>query len=381
MEPVNPQRPHLFLKCRVEDGVPVRLINEEDLHVIPAAQEMWVEAEGAGIGRQHGMSSAMQHIGTRGRITTHRMMWYVAEVKMWLALRLDGVSRIDFATAFMRTSFCKIFLSAGAGAIQSLDIRCNEARDAAELVKQLKEASAAGRWRQGSYDVSAAVGLQRVLGARQAKQQVVGETLDVALTDLGALKQYAAQTVAAARKVAAKQQGNDTSGVQSLLEDFGLLGADGGLVVKGGTTAQAVAGDVLSVCEAALKKRGGFGMLLVHDIFCLVNRARGTALVSPEEVMEALRALGRSNKLRLRNLGNTGTWAACLPSTNDAEVDARLLKLAEAGPLSAFQLGKELGVTTAEAQYLLRDAEARAVLVRDEATAGVFFYRNFFNDF
>jgi len=290
---------------------------------------------------------------------------------------LDCVARVELASAFMRTAYCAVKLQSG----ESIDIRFNDAESASELVKQLRAACSAGRWRQGSYEVAAVGGLSRVLAKREAKQQVVGETLGVALTDLNALKQHAAQTVAAARQVASKQQGSsgEGGGVQGLLEEFGLLGTDGRLVVQGGTSSKAVEADVLKVCEAALTKRGGLGMLLAHDIFCLVNRARGTAMVSPEEVMVALQACRESGKLRLRTLGSTGAWAASLPRTSDAEVDEQLLKFPE--PLSAFQLGKDLGLATAEAQYLLRDAESRAVLVRDDAVEGVFYYRNFFEDY
>jgi len=358
----------------------VRLINEEDMHVFATTLELYIEAEDAGIGRSMTFGGKLQHIGLKTRLTTHRLLWHCTQGSpMWIALRLDGVLRVELTSAFMRTSHCAVQLSSG----RTVDIRFNDAKRANEFTSQMQAACTAGRWRQGSYEVAQLRGISAVLAKREAKQQVVGETLDVALTDLSALKQYASQTVAAARAVAAKQQqgGGDADGVQSLLEDFGLMGSDGRLVVKGGSTSSDIQADVQRVCEAALTKRGGLGMLLAHDVFCLVNRARGTALVSPEEVMSALTACGAAGRLKLRTLGSTGAYAACLPSSSDAVANEKLLGLAKVGPLSAFQLGKDLGLTTAEAQYLLRDAESRAVLVRDEAPDGVFYYRNFFADF
>merc|ERR1719330_1520714 len=116
------------------------------------------------------------------------------------------------------------------------------------------------------------------------------------------------------------QASSDGGGVQQLLEDFGLLGLDGAAAMKGGRGKADVEADVLQVCRAALEKRGGFGMLLAHDVFCLVNRARGTALVSPEEVMAALRRCGApGGPLRLRTLGSTGAVAASLARCTDAQ--------------------------------------------------------------
>jgi len=378
MEPVNPRRPDLFLTCKEEGGVPARLINEEDIHVLTTTMEMFFEAEDAGIGQKKTFGGMQQHVGLKGRITTHRLIWHCSQgMSTWLVLRLDGLANVQLTSALMRTQHCAIQLVSG----RPVDVRFNDAQSAADFTNKLREACMQRRWLQGSYDVAQLKGMAGILAKREAKQQVVGETLDAALTDLSALKQHAAQAVAAARAVAAKQQqGGEADGVQGLLEEFGLMGTDGRLVVQGGTTESAIKMDVQKVCEAALTKRGGLGMLLAHDIFCLVNRARGTALVSPEEVMRALQACKNSGTLRLRTLGATGAWAASLPSTSDDSTNERLLKIAEAGPLSAFALGKELGLSTAEAQYLLRDAENRAVLVRDEAPDGVFYYRNFFGD-
>lgn len=108
-------------------------------------------------------------------------------------------------------------------------------------------------------------GIHRVLAQRNAQQQGVGQTLDVALGDLASLKQHATATVAAARQVAACTKGDEAaqgSGVQQLLDDFGLIAADGSAVAKGGSRRVDIEADVAEVCRAALEKRGGLGMLL-----------------------------------------------------------------------------------------------------------------------
>ncbi|CAK0875894.1 unnamed protein product [Prorocentrum cordatum] len=117
-------------------------------------------------------------------------------------------------------------------------------------------------------------------------------------------------------------ENSEGSGVQRFLEDissdFGLVNFDGKSLAKGGDCKADVQADVDRVCKAALERRSGsgLGMLLATDVFCLVNRARGTALVSPEEVMGALRASSRAGgPLRLRELGATGAIAVSLSRT------------------------------------------------------------------
>merc|ERR1712232_484354 len=113
------------------------------------------------------------------------------------------------------------------------------------------------------------------------------------------------------------------------------------------------------------RSASGLGVLLAHDVYCLVNRARGTALVSPEDVASALRRAAQRGQLRLRHFGET--LAVALSKSSDADADGLLLEAIIRSPagLSAPSLAAELGLTTSEAQHLLRDAEDRAVVVRD----------------
>lgn len=349
-----------------------------------ATEEFRFEAEGAGVndGESQSLRSKLTdglkdtHLGTRMRLTSHRLLWYAAAVDGWLTLHLDSVAHAECKQGLMRSRRCVVRLSSGV----EVSVKCGEDSRADELLGKLLGAVNAAGWRAGSYDVASTGGIGKLLARKENQQRNVEETFDVALTDLTALKQHAAQTVAAARQLPTQRpEGGADAGVQQLLEDFGLLSGPGGKPVA--TGGPDVESDVLRVCTAALEKRGGLGMLLAHDAFCLVNRARGTALVSPEEVMAALKRCSRpGQQLRLRAIGSTGAFAVSLAKTSEAEADAQLLQLTQTGPLDAFRLAAELGLSAAESQYLLRDAEARASLVRDDAPEGVFYYKNFFSD-
>ena len=206
--------------------------------------------------------------------------------------------------------------------------------------------------------------------------------------------------------------------VQKLLERYGIRDAAAPRGGQGGGDAS-LADEVARVCEAALRPpqqaqqdeddvedhpAQGEGrrcsplqcgrMLLLHDVFCLVNRARGTDLVSPEDVMAALRqrcivegsssadlsarsaassgqggqGVGpeKKNRLRLvrlgRKLGAMGSVLAVqLAQTKEAEVDEEVLRVVQSvgkSGISAPEFAKRGQVAPSVASWLANDLQA-----------------------
>jgi len=78
-------------------------------------------------------------------------------------------------------------------------------------------------------------------------------------------------------------------------------------------------------CSAPLEHHGD--MLLLTDIYCMYNRARGTDLVSPDDVLAACRELERLRLgMKLRRF-NTGVLVVQSSNHNPDAVVARLLRL------------------------------------------------------
>eukprot|EP00927_Polykrikos_kofoidii_P063016 TRINITY_DN57820_c0_g1_i1.p1 TRINITY_DN57820_c0_g1~~TRINITY_DN57820_c0_g1_i1.p1 ORF type:complete len:393 (-),score=82.23 TRINITY_DN57820_c0_g1_i1:109-1287(-) len=391
METTPTQAGELFERCEADaNGLPARLIGERDLLLLPPLEEFAWEFD-----------SLPSRNGRRLRVTTHRICWQAdSDDSAWLVLRLDGVASAEISSRWMRKRRCLLNLCGGVVFSTYLKFTTESLID--DLASKLQEAISTAAWREGSFNASAMGGLQRIIDTREARLHACGDTLEVALADLDSLRQHAVKVVAAARQVAAAEAGGGyagsgggteptSDGFRRLLEDFGcLLGADGKPVASGSGSRAGIEADVVRVCTAALETKkgrsvaGGLGaMLLAHDAFCLINRARGTAMVSPEEVMDALRRCSKDGgKLRLRSLGKTGAIAVSLAcGDNGSGDDQKLERMTEASPLTAFSLAAESGLTAAEAGYLLSDAEERGILVRDDAPEGVFYYRNFFNEY
>lgn len=372
--------PKPFSLCELDGGIPARFVGERDFFSWPPTEEFSFDVDGRD-----------SHGGLRVGLSSHRLIWQAAAFgNVWLALHLDQLTGAEVWSAFMRSRRCLLKLRSGA--LLYIKFKTDSIVD--DVVGRVQKALSEEGWRAGSYEVASMGGLQKILGSQAAKQKATGESLDVALADLESLRKHASLAATAARQVAMQLargeaaypdmagEGTGGSSVGNLLEEFGLLQADGTPIsTRGGKGHRDITADVQKVCQAALEKKGGMAMLLAHDVFCLVNRARGMALVSPEEVMQALRSCSaQGGALRLRKLGSTGALAVCLAKTSDTALDDQLVRMAEADPVSAHGLASELNITAAEARYLLQDAEGRGILVRDDAPECVYFYRNFFDD-
>ena len=136
----------------------------------------------------------------------------------------------------------------------------------------------------------------------------------------------------------------------------------------------------------------GSGIMTLTDIYCLFNRARGTNMISPEELVEALglmEGLGLNMKLREFDesgvvvLQETGFDDAVMAETLVQEIKKREEKYREAGEV------KFVGMTVLEAARVLKlsplltneqlgSAERSGALCRDVTLEGTRFFRNIF---
>lgn len=120
-------------------------------------------------------------------------------------------------------------------------------------------------------------------------------------------------------------------------------------------------------------------MMTLTDVYCLYNRARGTNLISPEDLLQAV---DRLDDLKL------GLSARTFPSglrviqddalTQDAW-RARLVEAAKNG-CTSNTVAHELNLSWILANELLLQAEQEGALVRDEASESLRFYPNRFEE-
>jgi ESCRT-II complex subunit VPS36 len=114
-------------------------------------------------------------------------------------------------------------------------------------------------------------------------------------------------------------------------------------------------------------------------VYCLINRARSTHLLSPDDLLRAAKLLPKLNVgLKIR------TFRSGLVVLQDARIDdvqvAELLRDACAAGMTALEASSLLKTTPLLAQEQLWAAEQMGYLARDEQVETVRFFPNRFDE-
>uniref|UniRef100_H2TUD6 Vacuolar protein-sorting-associated protein 36 n=1 Tax=Takifugu rubripes TaxID=31033 RepID=H2TUD6_TAKRU len=132
-----------------------------------------------------------------------------------------------------------------------------------------------------------------------------------------------------------------------------------------------------TMLQAPLEERGG--MMALTEVYCLVNRARGMELLSPEDLVNACKMF-ESLKLPLRlRVFDSGVMVVQLQSHSEEEMIASALdSVSDKGSLTAEEFAKLLGLSVLLSKERLLLAEKMGHLCRDDSVEGLRFYPNLF---
>lgn len=121
------------------------------------------------------------------------------------------------------------------------------------------------------------------------------------------------------------------------------------------------------------------GIMTLTDVYCLYTRARGTQLVSPDDLINACRLFEElSLSFRLKTFPN-GIIIVEQVTQTDASIADTLLELAKANEyLTATSYASIRSVPVMLAEEHLRFAERLGKLCRDDSIQGLRFYPNRF---
>ncbi|EFJ40310.1 hypothetical protein VOLCADRAFT_99928 [Volvox carteri f. nagariensis] len=274
------------------------------------------------------------------------------------------------------------------------------------------------------------IGVAGIVKREQQKTEESGRAVEQAFRDLSALMSSAAAMVALAEKFrgvlgaegstggAAGSTG--TAGEDPLLMDLDTQQQLIALGISSPVTRQTAGAryhielsrQLADFLATPLQRVGG--LMSLPDVYCLFNRARGTELVSPDDLLQAAQLFLRAGVqgLRLRPL-SSGVLVIQGPQHSEDQVCAKIAQLTTPsspllqdstaaaisdtiappacgatavppppplGPgVSASDVALALGgISVAIASEHLLMAEARGVVCRDDGPEGLRFYRNFF---
>eukprot|EP00605_Chrysophyceae_sp_TOSAG23-4_P001994 GSChrysophyteH1.ASY1.ANO1.2208.1 assembled CDS len=196
---------------------------------------------------------------------------------------------------------------------------------------------------------------------------------------------YSAQNSATGSEESGAEDGTD---MNSILLSIGLVSP----VTKSSTGDAYYEQLARQICDLLsaknlLEKMGG--MVTLTDLYCIYNRARGTSLVSPEDLRCAAELMG-SLRLGMHLVTFTsGVIVVQSDSLSERSISIRMLSLFEdkqghkeeiIGPcgLQATDVSRLLSLPLQVSQEHLLLAESKGYLCRDDSVLGLFFYKNLF---
>ncbi|XP_053790476.1 vacuolar protein-sorting-associated protein 36 isoform X1 [Vidua chalybeata] len=209
---------------------------------------------------------------------------------------------------------------------------------------QVNKDSQAGRIR--------AVGIVGIERKLEEKRKETDKNISEAFEDLSKLMEKAKEMVELSKSIANKikeKQGDitedETIRFKSYLLSMGIANPVTRETYGSGTQYHMqLAKQLAGILQTPLEERGG--IMSLTEVYCLVNRARGLELLSPEDLVNACKML-ESLKLPLRlRIFDSGVMVIELQSHNEEEMVAAALEtVSEKGSLTADEFAKLVGMS------------------------------------
>uniref|UniRef100_A0A0C9QMS1 Vacuolar protein-sorting-associated protein 36 n=1 Tax=Wollemia nobilis TaxID=56998 RepID=A0A0C9QMS1_9CONI len=239
-------------------------------------------------------------------------------------------------------------------------------------------------------------GVSGILRKEQEQWEETDKNLQDAFQDLNALMNKAKDMVMLAEKMRLKllagssgQSGgvdDEEMGSKQEMQDWLLSVGIASPVTKetaGALYHQQLSRQLADFVKIHLERYGG--MIALVDVYCLFNRARGTELISPEDLLQACAIWEKLNVSVMLRRFDSGVMVIQSKARSDTEVFARITDLvvkpeALQTGVGASEAARTLGVAPALAKEYLLMAESKGFLCRDDGPDGLRFYINFFKE-
>jgi ESCRT-II complex subunit VPS36 len=172
---------------------------------------------------------------------------------------------------------------------------------------------------------------------------------------------------------------DDTLQLTDLMSNMGMTSALSKESYQGNDFYEVLARQLCDFLEPRLKK---VGTMTLTDVYCIYNRARGTNLISPEDL---LAAVGYMSTLKLgisQREFPSGLKVVQSGDFSDEVMAEKLKNLSIAqGHLTSMSASRELHISALLANEQLLEAERMGFLCRDVTLETTKFYPNRFDEF
>jgi len=225
--------------------------------------------------------------------------------------------------------------------------------------------------------------------------QEAGELVSVIRKYVATLEQNEKRQNAKKGEEVDEDGSNDRRELTNMLQDMGMITALSSSQTSSlSAYHETLARQISDFLQTTSKFKKSSGIMTLTDIYCLFNRARGTNMISPEELLESLKLMeGLGLGLKLREFEESGVVVLQECGFDDSVMAKKILEHIkeeeERWNRGAYQTRRHIGVTSIEASRILKisvlladeqllSAERKGVLCRDVSIEGIFFFRNLF---
>jgi ESCRT-II complex subunit VPS36 len=223
-------------------------------------------------------------------------------------------------------------------------------------------------------------GVGGLIKKREDTHKQTEEDMEIAFQDIKALMEKAKKMVAIAEKLNAKSKGKDDADVNELINNFGITS----VVMKnnsGDLFHTELSRQLTDFLITPLHENGG--ILSLTDVYCLYNRARGTSLVSPKDVLiacELFEELGLPLTLKKYSSGLLVVQSSEYTEESMTDKIEELI-VGKEFPMTAVDFASKMKMPLLLANHILQKAEDEEMLCIDDSFEGTIYYPNIFNTY
>ena len=346
------------------------------------------------------------------QVTSHRVMFFAAasaagrqQVHICGDLAAVTAATVEPAQFFSRSAR-PLVISLSPKCVappHEFRVACRSSHDSEEVASELKKSMSRKAWVTKTdarrAPASRPLGIAGLVRQRELDKRHTGKLASEAFTDLQALmdqaqavvsvmERYKSQIAQSERATAPGAAGAkdgpaaddvDRKQLHDLLATIGISSP----VTKssaGSDYHQQLSRELADFLNTDDYLERAGGMITLPDIYCVFNRARGLALISPDDLLEAaslLSVIGLGMTLRKFK---SGVIVVQADSHADESMCERIVQLArEHTALSVYRASMLLDVSIMLAREHLQTAEELGRIARDEAEDGELqFYENLF---
>lgn len=244
------------------------------------------------------------------------------------------------------------------------------------------------------------VGIGGIIARQNTSMQNADNLARSALTDLESLAQKAREVVSVVQRYAAVMQEarqaaadeglsetssqiGEVSEMETIMQNIGVISPVTRLSA-GRSYHQQVSRQLAEVLTHQNRLHRLGGMITLTDLYFLYNRARGTELLSPDDLLSAVEMMAQLRLGMQLRVFPSGVKVVQMDTFNDDEWDSRLKQVMESSKqyetsgMTASTIAKLFNLSLTVAKERLLEAERRGHVCRDESIEGLSFFVNRF---